>query len=409
MTIGELVRTSRGSIRTGPFGTTLRASEYSIEGLPVVSVGEVGYGSFRLDEHTRRVGPEVRRRLPEYELHVGDIVFGRKGAVDRSATIREEQDGWFLGSDGIRVRLGAGVDPLFVGYALQAEPTRRWILHNATGTTMASLNQRLLESLPLRVPPNAEQRAIVAALDDVSSFVTLLEGLVAKKRAIKQGMMQELLTGKTRLPGFANEWRDLKVASASHLKARIGWQGLTAAEYRSSGHYRLVGGTDFKEGRVNWSKTPFVDKWRFDQDQSIQLTPDDVLLTKDGTIGKVAFVDDLPGPATLNSGVFVIRPRQAAYHPRFLYQLLRSRVFDEFVAALSAGSTINHLYQRDLVTLNLQMPSDLSEQEAIARVLQDTDDEILILERRLTSARAIKQGMMQELLTGRTRLPMQED
>jgi len=259
------------------------------------------------------------------------------------------------------------------------------------------------------VPPNAEQRAIVAALDDVSSFVTLLEGLVAKKRAIKQGMMQELLTGKTRLPGFANEWRDLKVASASHLKARIGWQGLTAAEYRSSGHYRLVGGTDFKEGRVNWSKTPFVDKWRFDQDQSIQLTPDDVLLTKDGTIGKVAFVDDLPGPATLNSGVFVIRPRQAAYHPRFLYQLLRSRVFDEFVAALSAGSTINHLYQRDLVTLNLQMPSDLSEQEAIARVLQDTDDEILILERRLTSARAIKQGMMQELLTGRTRLPMQED
>lgn len=87
--------------------------------------------------------------------------------------------------------------------------------------------------------------------------------------------------------------------------------------------------------------------------------------------------------------------------------MLRSRAFEHFVAGLSAGSTINHLYQRDLATLVLEVPPTLDEQRKIATVLSDVDAEIAVLERRLGSARAIKMGMMQELLTGRTRLPLE--
>ncbi len=99
----------------------------------------------------------------------------------------------------------------------------------------------------------------------------------------------------------------------------------------------------------------------------------------------------------------MVRPRRAAYNSEFLYCLLSSRFFEDFVAGLSAGSTINHLYQRDLLTLELEVPADLEEQRSIAEVLFDADAEIAALNQLLDSARAIKQGMMQQMFTGRNR------
>ena len=97
------------------------------------------------------------------------------------------------------------------------------------------------------------------------------------------------------------------LGSNTYIKARIGWQGLTTAEYLDHGDYYLVTGTDIKNGLLDFSSCVYVSKERFEQDQHIQLKPGDVLITKDGTIGKVAYVESLPLPATLNSGVFVVR------------------------------------------------------------------------------------------------------
>ncbi|ELT44189.1 type I restriction-modification enzyme subunit S [Arthrobacter nitrophenolicus] len=300
------------------------------------------------------------------------------------------------------------VDQRLLLYVLKASEQR--LREAGQSGSQMNVNTDIVRSLRVLLPVDPkEQSRIASALWDVDELIASLERLIAKKRAIKQGMMQELLTGVTRLPGFNQPWGTLEVAAASHLKARIGWQGLTTAEYRSFGEYWLVGGTDFKDGLVDWSTTPYVDKWRFEQDSNIQLRRGDILVTKDGTIGKVAFVDSLPGPATLNSGVFVMRPKRAAYDSRFMYFLLCSRMFEEFVAGLSAGSTINHLYQRDLATLTFHAPTDLDEQKAIATALLDVDREITVLVSRLQSIRRIKLGMMQELLTGRVRLPKEGD
>jgi type I restriction enzyme, S subunit len=130
----------------------------------------------------------------------------------------------------------------------------------------------------------------------------------------------------------------------------------------------------------------------------------DVLVTKDGTIGKVALISKLPKPATLNSGVFVIRPIEGAFHPEFFYYLLCSNVFTEFLNQLSAGSTINHLYQKDFVNFIYKTPETIEEQIAIAAILSDMDAEIASLEAKLTKVNNFKHGMMQELLTGRVRL-----
>jgi len=191
------------SIKTGPFGTLLKADEYSSgEGTPLISVGEVGEGMLRVDDHTPLVPPSVVRRLPEYVLNCGDIVLGRKGAVDRSALVSENQAGWFLGSDGIRIRPSKSCYPPFVAWQFQRNAIKAWLLQNATGTTMASMNQEILKRVFLPIPPLPEQRAIAAALSDVDALLTKLDALIAKKRDVKQAAMQQLLTGKQRLPGL---------------------------------------------------------------------------------------------------------------------------------------------------------------------------------------------------------------
>jgi type I restriction enzyme S subunit len=168
-TIGGLLTSHGGNIKTGPFGTVLKAKEYARTGVPLISVGEIGYGSLRVHDSTPRVPREVVERLPDYLLHQGDIVFARKGAVDRLAMVKSEQAGWFLGSDGIRLRLPAACDARFIAYQLQSPESRSWLLQHAHGTTMASLNQSIIERLPIALPPLPEQRAIAAilgALDD---------------------------------------------------------------------------------------------------------------------------------------------------------------------------------------------------------------------------------------------------
>lgn len=183
---------------------------------------------------------------------------------------------------------------------------------------------------------------------------------------IKQGFKQ------TDIGVIPVDWDVPNITENSTLKARIGWQGLTTAEYLTSGDYFLVTGTDISKGRVNWDSCFYVDLFRYNQDRNIQLRNDDILITKDGTIGKVAFVDNLRLPATLNSGVFVIRPKNNDYYPQFLFYIFNSRYFHLFLDKLVAGSTINHLYQKDFVTFKFPLPKP-KEQEAIATVLSDID------------------------------------
>lgn len=208
---------------------------------------------------------------------------------------------------------------------------------------------------------------------------------------LKQGYKQ------TEVGIVPQDWGLIKLENNFTLKARIGWQGLTTKEYLASGNYSLVTGTDFHDGYINWESCVFVERMRFDQDKNIQLKVGDVLVTKDGTIGKVAYVDRLPNPTTLNSGVFVLRPKNNIVNNRFFYNILMSFYFDEFLNKITAGSTITHLYQKDFIHFNFILPP-LPEQTAIANALSDMDALIAQTEKLIEKKKAIKQGAMQELL-----------
>ena len=272
------------------------------------------------------------------------------------------------------------------------------------GSTISRLYNGIIESTYIALPPLPEQRRIAEALSDVDGLIDSLERLISKKKAIRQGTMQELLTGKRRLPGFSGEWKSFNLMKWSRIKARIGWQGLKKSEYLDSGYAYLVTGTDFDSGIIHWDSCHFVDKQRYDLDNNIQLKNEDILITKDGSLGKTAIVTGLHSPATLNSGVFVVRPKNNAYCSLFAYYVLSSFVFKDFLDKLSAGSTIIHLYQKDLDMFEFLIPPTMEEQAAISSVLSDLDREILIDEQKLAKLRVVKLGMMQQLLTGKIRL-----
>lgn len=271
-------------------------------------------------------------------------------------------------------------------------------------TSVDSVRRQMIAGMMMPVPPIPEQEKIVNILSDIDVLITDLQKLIRKKKDIRQGTMQMLVTGKKRLDGYSGEWVKINLAKNSKLKARIGWQGLTTAEYLDEGYSFLITGTDFQDGRINWNGCHFVNYDRYVQDPNIQVSNGDLLLTKDGTIGKVAYVTDLKRPATLNSGVFLVKPITDAYVAHFMFYVLESSVFKDFLQQLSAGSTINHLYQKDLVKFDLYVPPTKEEQEAIAAILFDMDLDIHKLEEKLSKYQKVKQGMMEELLTGKVRL-----
>lgn len=161
------------------------------------------------------------------------------------------------------------------------------------------------------------------------------------------------------------------------LKARIGWQRLTKAERLPVGDYLLITGTDFQSNhKINYSTCEYVTKERYEQDENIQLCDGDVLLTKDGTLGKVVIVEGLPKPATLNSHLFVVRSKTARLEQRFIMYYLLSYGFTSAMEANSAGSTIKGFTQKAFSSIKIPVPP-IEIQREIVRILdsfQELDD-----------------------------------
>ena len=247
----------------------------------------------------------------------------------------------------------------------------------------------------------SEQLLIAEMLSDVDKLIASLKRMIQKKQLIFNSILSSLIeiTSSDSLDTTL-----ISLGSDFQIKARIGWQGLTTKEYLKIGNYFLVTGTEFLDGQISWDDCWYVEKERYDQDKNIQLKENDVLITKDGTIGKIAFVTDLKTPATLNSGVFVLRPLKNNVVPKYLFYLLRSNIFKRFLGELSAGSTINHLYQKDVIKFKFLVPNSIEKQLQVINTLDEVQLELVLLNQNLSKAKKIKTGMMKELLTGRIRL-----
>ena len=201
---------------------------------------------------------------------------------------------------------------------------------------------------------------------------------------------------ETEIGVIPEDWNVKKINDIAIPKARIGWQNLRKEEYLTNGNYLLITGTDFSDGKIVLDKCYYVSKERYIQDKNIQVSNGAVLITKDGTLGKVALVDGLDKPATLNAGVFVLNNLNDNVDNRFLYQYLRTNALLKYATETSTGGTIKHLNQNVLINFCVPYPSK-EEQQKIAEALSDMDNLISSLEKLIEKKKAIKQACLQKM------------
>ena len=271
---------------------------------------------------------------------------------------------------------------------------------NITGTDVRAFK------LPL--PEIDEQQKIAAALTDADAMIDSLEQLLTKKRQIKQGAMQELLTGRRRLPGFTADWATCELRQLGHVVRGVAYNpDADLADGDTEQAVRLLRSNNVQGGEIIRIGLQFVNRRRVRGDQYLQ-DGDLLLCMANGSrdlVGKAGrFVRADEHSYTFGAFMSCFRPDPKAVESEFVAFLFQTHAFRQHVDLLLAGSSINNLRPEGVLGFTASIPSEHSEQVAIAQALSDMDAELTALESRLTKARALKQAMAQALLTGRIRL-----
>lgn len=195
---------------------------------------------------------------------------------------------------------------------------------------------------------------------------------------------------------MSERWQTDRLGKYCYIKARIGWRGLSASEYTESGPV-LIAGKHIESGIIDWDACDHISEFRYRESSEIALAEGDVILTKDGTIGRVARVDSLPGKATINGTMMLIRPERGINY-RYLYHVLNGAGFKKLVDDKVSGSSIPHIFQRDMVSLPISFPP-IEHQIKLAQVLDTLDTAINETEAIIAKLKAVKQGLLHDLLT----------
>lgn len=404
-TVGELVSQTKTTIQTGPFGTVLSASEFVDYGIPVISVREIREGFIRITAETPCVTDDTYSRLGKYALSANDIVFARKGSVERSALIPAGIERYFLGSDGIRIRFDQSVvNPDLMLYIFQSPAIKRLLIQSSYGTTMAGLNEKILSVLEFYLPETVEeQKHIAQVLADIDEQLALTEKIISKKKAIKQGVMQELLTGKRRLPGFNGAWREVRLED---ICSKI-TDGSHESPPESDVGYYMPSVKDMTSTGFDYSECKKISYADFKKLERNGCRPDigDVLIAKDGSILKYAFVQEQAETIVILSSIAIVKPLFNCVDSFFLAQYFRQQNFvEQVITNYKSGTGVPRIVLKGFKQIELFIPESVAEQATIAKILVDMDKEIAGLEKKLGKYRQVKQGMMQQLLTGKIRL-----
>ena len=277
------------------------------------------------------------------------------------------------------------------------EVSKRYVTYGGNPKLM----NNVMAAIKIKFPCLEEQQKIADCFLSVDTVITDYEAQVKNMVNQKKGIMQKLFSQEVRFKADDgseySEWKKRTLRDGFYIKARIGWQALTKAEYLSEGDYYLVTGTDIMPNHtVNLNTCHFVSKERYEMDDAIQLQEGDVIVTKDGTIGKVAQITKFDKPATLNSHLFLIRDEKKTVINRFLLYLLTSPLFDEFVAKTRMGGTLTGLPQKALIEFSFDEPC-IEEQQKIADCLSAFDDTIEDLQKTVEHWKNIKKGLLQQL------------
>lgn len=360
----------------------------------------------------RYIDSSTHRLWSKSALQAGDVVLVRVGYPGTAAVIPENLGNANAASLVVVRPNRQRVAAEFLVAVFNSPQGQRQVTALLVGGAQQVLNTSTASAFEVLLPPIDEQRAIAAALADADGLIESLERLIAKKRQIKLGAMQELLTGKRRLPGFEGKWQTTAFGSIGRCIRGVSFDpDAHLHPVPTSTTIALLRAQNVQNGNLNLDDVLHVSDSRVSDSQLLQCG-DVVVCMANGSkalVGKAA-VYERRSESILTVGAFmaIFRPEPDSGSKQLMPYLFHSHAFRAHIDVLLAGSSISNLTPDSVESCSVVLPVDKDEQHAIAAVLSDMDAEITTLESRLTKARQIKQGMMQQLLTGKIRLPTKD-
>ena len=366
---------------------------HSSTGINWIKIGDVGENDKYIRSTQEKIIPEGVSK--SREVHVGDFIlsnsmsFGRPYILDINGCIH---DGWLTIQEYKNT-----FHTEYLYYLLSSNLVYQQYISMAAGSSVKNLNKDKVSALNVVYPTLLEQERIAEALSDVDSMISSLEKLIEKKKAVKQGAMQELLTGKKRLPGFTGEWYDTTIGEHCYV-----FDGThQTPKYTASGipFYSVenVTANDFAN-----TKFISVEEHKLLTTKH-RIEKGDILMTRIGSIGDCKYVD-----WNVNASFYVslaLIKCKDTINAQFLSYYSNSTYFKKEIEIRSLLTAIPQKINLGPISeIRLNIPSDIKEQQVIASILSDMDNELEALEQKLEKTRQIKQGMMQQLLTGKIRL-----
>lgn len=319
---------------------------------------------------------------------IGRVAITQYGAfVDRTVLIFEEYN--------------EQIDNAFWAYIIKQKFIEE--ARKAPGGTIKTITKEALSGFDLTLPSYDEQVKLGIYFQSLDSLITLHQRKCQETKKLKEYMLQKMFPKKgekipeIRFEGFTGDWEQRKLSEIATMHARIGWQNLRTSEFLDSGDYMLITGTDFEDGTINYSTCHYVEKERYEQDKNIQIRNGSILITKDGTLGKVAYVQGLTMPATLNAGVFNVEIKdKKETDEKYLFQYLKAPFLMDYVTRHATGGTIKHLNQSILINFPVYMPKK-SEQEKIGLYLMQLDSLITLHQCKVRELTELKNYMLQNM------------
>ena len=339
-------------------------------------------------------------------VNYGDVLFQRSSEnVDDAgkSNVYIDDTPAAFGGFVIRGKRIAEFDPFFMKHLLDSGKVRKQITAKAQGAQHINVSQEILSDIKIYTPMTEQQLSIGALFRNVNNLIATHKQKQDELIRVKKYMLQKMFpkngerVPKVRFAGFTDAWEQRKLSELATMHARIGWQNLRTSEFLDDGDYMLITGTDFDDGHINFSTCHYVEKERYDQDKHIQISDGSILITKDGTLGKVAYVKGLQKPATLNAGVFNVEIKdENEVDGKYLFQYLKAPFLMDYVSQKATGGTIKHLNQNILVDFPVVLP-EKPEQEKIGQYFEDIDNLITLHQRKYDELMTLKQFFLQNM------------
>lgn len=388
-------------------------------GVPYIRVSDMNSNELDVTEMLR-TSSEIASSFSRSKVDEGDIVYALRGKLGEVKWVGPSVAGANLTQGTARISPSKGISNKYLFWTLRSPQSLKQALQEAKGSTFVEITLANLKEIEVPVPKlMEEQTAIANALSDVDALIAALEKLIDKKSAIKTATMQQLLTGKKRLPPFDQ-------LDAGYKQTELGeipkdWEVDTignSAELITKGTTPMTIGRSFEQSGVTFVKVESVnERGHFDRSKFAyideitnklmsrsQMCEGDLLISIAGALGRAIIVPKNILPANTNQALAIVRFKgQSKLSSLFVYHYTKSTIFKKHIEATSSQGAQPNLSLGDIANFPIFIPK-YEEQTVIANVLSDMDTELDALQQRLAKTQHIKQGMMQELLTGKTRL-----